>query len=243
MLKRVIIVVLTSMVLSSLHVQASGITPELKSWVEQMGLTESDISETPIEGIHELQAGTQLYYVTSDGKYLISGNILNLVTKENMTENRLNTIRADVIGEVNADQMISYKAENEKHQVTIFTDIDCGYCRKLHAEMDQYNQQGITVNYLFFPRAGLDSASHKSAVSVWCNQDRNDALTRAKRGEEITQANCNNPVTQHLMLAKELSIRGTPAIITAKGHLMPGYLPAHALKNELEQLAGGIAKQ
>ncbi len=243
MLKQIFIVMLTGIALLGFQVQAAEITPEVKAVVKKLGLSDGDVAATPIDGIYELQAGTQLYYLSSDGKYLISGNILNMATKENLTENRLKSIRVGAIGGVGAEQMISYKAKDEKHQVTVFTDIDCGYCRKLHAEMDQYNDLGITVNYLFYPRTGPGSASYKSAISVWCNADRNDAMTRAKQGEQLKEVKCTNPIAKHFILGNDMGINGTPAIVTAQGDMMPGYLPPRVLKRQLDKAAGAIAKK
>lgn len=238
MLKQRLLALISSAFLLAMPLQAADISPGVKSLLKKLGLSEQNISDAPIDGLYELQAGTQLYYLSKDGTYLISGSIMNMTTRENLTENRLKSIRAGVIGSVGSDQLISYKARDEKHKITVFTDIDCGYCRKLHAEMQQYNDLGITVNYLFYPRTGPGSASFKSAVSVWCNANRNDAMTRAKRGEQLKEVNCENPVTKHFMLGNEMGINGTPAIVTARGDLMPGYMPPHALKSQLDKAAG-----
>ena len=120
--------------------------------------------------------------------------------------------------------------------VSVFTDIDCGYCRKLHSEMDQYLAQGITVRYLFFPRAGKGSDSYKKAISVWCATDRNKALTAAKKNEGLEAKSCDNPIDEHMQLGEDFGMSGTPMIVTGKGNVLPGYVPA-------SQLVGILSKE
>jgi thiol:disulfide interchange protein DsbC len=122
-----------------------------------------------------------------------------------------------------------------KHTVTVFTDIDCGYCRKLHQEIADYNQQGIKVRYLMYPRAGVGSESYNKAVWVWCADDRQDAITRAKRGEEIPHKTCANPVKEQFELGQTLGVRGTPSIILENGQMVPGYVPAAQLAQMLDE--------
>jgi thiol:disulfide interchange protein DsbC len=117
--------------------------------------------------------------------------------------------------------------------VSIFTDIDCGYCRKLHSEIDQYMAQGITIRYMFFPRAGKGSDSYKKAVSVWCAADKNKALTAAKKGENLDAKTCENPVDEHMALGEAFGMNGTPMIVTQKGNILPGYVPAPQLAKVL----------
>ena len=125
--------------------------------------------------------------------------------------------------------MIIFKPETSKHFVSVFTDIDCGYCRKLHSEIDQYLAQGITVRYLFFPRAGKGSDSYAKAISVWCADDRQKALTDAKKGDSLAKKTCDNPVDQHMELGEAFGMSGTPMIVTEKGNVLPGYVPAAQL--------------
>ncbi|NOT84829.1 MAG: DsbC family protein, partial [Methylococcaceae bacterium] len=117
--------------------------------------------------------------------------------------------------------------------VYVFTDIDCGYCRKLHSEIDQYLAAGISVRYLFFPRAGKGSDSYNKAVSVWCAKDRAKALTLAKQDKEIEEKTCPNPIDKHMQLAQEFEVRGTPMIVSDKGAVFPGYIPAKQLAESL----------
>jgi len=217
--------------------QAADISKEVTQMVKKLGIPLENVRSTPANGLYELQAGTQIFYITQDGKYLLTGNMLDMATKENLTDSRMKGIRLDAIAAVSSDQFISYKAKDEKYAITVFTDIDCGYCRKLHSEMDGYNKLGISVNYLFFPRTGLGTESYNKAVSVWCNKDRNTALTNAKAGKAMGAAKCDNPIAAHFQLGSELGINGTPNIITAQGEMLPGYMPPAALKRELDKAA------
>jgi len=132
--------------------------------------------------------------------------------------------------------MIIFKPEKVKHVVTVFTDIDCGYCRKLHGEMDNYLAEGIEVRYMMYPRAGAGSESYKKAVAVWCSDDRNAAMTRSKQGKALDMKTCDNPIDQHMQLVQQLGARGTPFIVLESGDTQPGYVPAKQLAKLLDQI-------
>ncbi len=195
-----------------------------------------DISDSEIKGLYEVMVGADVFYVSEDGKYLIQGHMFDLVAKKDLTEDKLAKARAVLINGVAKDQMIIYKAPESKYTINVFTDIDCGYCRKLHSEMDKYLAEGITIQYLFYPRAGKDSDAYKKAVSVWCADDRNAALTGAKSGSNPpVEKTCKNPVDAHMALGEKLGVRGTPMMITTKGTIFPGYMPAKQLAAALAQ--------
>jgi thiol:disulfide interchange protein DsbC len=191
------------------------------------------ISPSPMEGVSEVLIGPRLMYVSNDGKYLLQGSLIDLNTRMDISEERRNDIRLDALNELGEDKMIVFPAKEEKHVITVFTDIDCGYCRKLHAEMDKYNEEGITVRYLMFPRAGVDSPSYKKSVTVWCSKDQQDAMTRAKNGENLPNQSCDNPVKEEYELGQLIGVRGTPAIIMDDGGMLPGYVPAARLAKAL----------
>ncbi|WP_347989290.1 bifunctional protein-disulfide isomerase/oxidoreductase DsbC [Methylomonas sp. AM2-LC] len=193
------------------------------------------IKPSEIPGLYEVSVGASIYYVSDDGKYLMQGQMIDAVAKKNITESKLSDVRKHALDRVGVDKMIVFKPENSKHQVSVFTDIDCGYCRKLHSEMDQYMEQGITVRYLFFPRAGKGSDSYKKAISVWCASDKQKALTAAKKGETLEAKNCENPINEHMQLGEDFGMNGTPMIITEKGNLLPGYVPAKQLATILNK--------
>lgn len=191
------------------------------------------IKTSEIDGLYEVFVGSSIFYTSSDGKYLIQGNIIDVLQRKDLTEQKQAKARVKAIDELGEDQSIIFKPEKSLFKVTVFTDIDCGYCRKLHSEMDQYLAEGITIQYLFFPRAGKGSDSYNKAVSVWCSDDRNSALTRAKQGKDPETKTCDNPVDRHMALGMEFEARGTPMIVTEKGSIYPGYLPAKKLAEAL----------
>jgi thiol:disulfide interchange protein DsbC len=199
------------------------------------GVPVDEITPSPLAGVSEVIIGSKLFYVSNDGKYLMQGSLIEMATRTNLSERRLDSIRLAVIKDLKASNMIVFPAAEQRHVVTVFTDIDCGYCRKLHAEIDQYNALGITVRYMMYPRSGPDTPSYDKAVSVWCSKDRQQALTRSKAGETLPKGSCDNPVRAHYSTGQQLGIRGTPAILLENGELLPGYLPAAKLANEIEK--------
>ncbi len=195
------------------------------------------VRPAPVTGFYEVDYGPQVFYVTADGRYLLRGDIMDLQHRRNLTEARKNGLRRDTLARIPPDQMISFPAKYQKHVVTVFTDIDCGYCRKLHGQIDKYNDLGITVNYLFFPRAGRNSSSYYKAISVWCAKDRRKALTEAKRGKPMPRRDCPNPVDKDLELVHQFGLQGTPAIVLEDGRLLPGYVPPDRLSLLLDGMA------
>ncbi len=200
------------------------------------GVEVDEISEAPVRGFYEVVAGPNLYYVSEEGKYLLIGNLFDLEAppeSRNLTEAKIRIARVNIIKKIGAENVIEFKSPSQKHVVSVFTDVDCGYCRKLHSEIDEYMKHGITVDYLFYPRAGIGSESYKKAVAVWCAEDRHTALTKAKLGEPIEMKECANPVADHVKLATSLHIQGTPMIVTETGGVLPGYVPAQVLSERL----------
>jgi thiol:disulfide interchange protein DsbC len=193
------------------------------------------ITESAIKGVYEVVVGARLFYVSEDGRYLMQGSMVDLKSREDLTEKKLAGARLEALKKIGTDKMIVFKPKATQHVIYVFTDIDCGYCRKLHSEIDQYLKLGIEVRYLFFPRAGKDSDSYFKAVTVWCAKDRNAALTKAKSGENLARKQCDNPIDEHMALAEAMGANGTPMIVTEKGVIMPGYVPAEQLLKMLEE--------
>lgn len=193
------------------------------------------ITPSPIPGLTEVVVGARLFYVSDDGRYLMQGSMVDLKSREDLTEKKLSGARLAALEKLGTDKMIVFKPKTTKHVAYVFTDIDCGYCRKLHSEIDLYLKEGIEIRYLFFPRAGKDSDSYFKAVSVWCAKDRNAALTKAKSGENLERKTCPNPVDDHMALATAMGTNGTPMIVTEKGIILPGYVPAPELKRMMEE--------
>jgi len=201
------------------------------------GVDPASVATTPLDGVCEIAIGPQIVYVSPDANYLLRGDIIEIVSNVNLTDKRRSSARARVLDSLNKADMIVFAPEEVKHTITVFTDIDCGYCRKLHLEMENLNSKGIQVQYLFFPRSGPNTRSWEKAQEVWCSDDRNAALTAAKRGEDIQTAPCAEaPVMDQYQMGQMVGLRGTPAIVTESGDLISGYLPADALLARLESL-------
>ena len=198
------------------------------------GLLPDEIRTTPIENLYEVTFEGRLVYLTGDGRFLVQGKIIDLETRTEITEARLSELKMAALAKVSEDRMIIYGPEDAKDTVTVFTDIDCGYCRKLHSEMARYSEEGIRIRYLFYPRAGVGSDSYKKAVSVWCAEDRRAAMDTAKAGGAVPAKTCENPVEEHYELGQTMRINGTPALLLEGGELVPGYVPAHKLRQALD---------
>ena len=184
------------------------------------------VTAAPVSGLYEVVMGPRLFYVSEDGRYLIQGNVIDIQSRENITEVKLAKAKKAVMEQMGEDKMVVFAPEKPEHTITVFTDIDCGYCRKLHREIEDYNKEGISVRYLFFPRAGVGSPSYEKAVSVWCADDRKQAMTDSKAGKEIETKTCDNPVQDHMLLGQAMGVTGTPAVVLEDGEMLPGYVPA-----------------
>lgn len=193
------------------------------------------IKPSEVKGLFEVVVGVNIYYVSENGKYLLAGQLIDVATSKDLTKERLNSARILAINSLGESKMVIYKPKISKYTVSIFTDIDCGYCRKLHSEIDQYLAEGITIRYMFFPRAGKGSESYDKAVSVWCSADRNAALTAAKKDQPLPTKTCDNPIDEHMKLVNDFGLNGTPTIVSENGNLYPGYLPPKQLFATLEQ--------
>lgn len=195
------------------------------------------IQPAPVKGLYEVMVGTQLMYVTGDGRYYVDGRIVDLSTREDVTEPRLSGARKKLVDGVGESEMVIFEPSvKAEHTVTVFTDIECGYCRKLHGQIADYGKEGIRVRYMFYPRAGKGSPAYSEAVSVWCAGDSNErrtALTDAKAGKTIAEKSCTNPVDRHMAVGEELGLRGTPAILTENGEFIPGYVEPKRLAAQL----------
>ncbi|WP_447585141.1 DsbC family protein [Pseudoxanthomonas mexicana] len=197
------------------------------------------IGAAPLPGFREVIAGGQLLYISDDGRYLMQGAVLDLQAQEDLMQNSaaLAQHRTRLIATIPHSEKIVFAPPNAKYTVTVFTDIECGYCRKLHDEIAEINRQGIAVEYLAFPRMGLGSQDHKDMISVWCAPDRKRALTEAKSGKSVPARDCKNPVTMEYDVGQRIGVTGTPAIYSADGVQLGGYLPPAMLRAKLDELA------
>ncbi|WP_267175248.1 thioredoxin fold domain-containing protein [Marinicella marina] len=205
-------------------------------------LTVKSVKDAAVSGFKEVvvSGGSthQIIYLSNDGEYLFDGNLIRTQAKENLTELAENSMRMEMLDEFKkAHKSIDFFPAAMTDHITVFTDIDCGYCRKLHEDVSQYNDLGIGVSYLFFPRTGLNTASHTKAINVWCADDQQTAMTQAKSGQSLSPMMCPNPIETQFNLGLGMGVHkvGTPAVLFADGSLLPGYLPAQAMKSHLEE--------
>jgi thiol:disulfide interchange protein DsbC len=197
------------------------------------------IQPSPLKGLQEVVLEGNVFYMSEDGRYLIrGGDILDLKEKgKNITEERRNNIRISAMKELKENDMIIFKPKETKYVVNVFTDVDCFYCVKLHKDMSKYHEQGIEVRYLAFPRGGASSPTYKSMVSVWCADDKHQAMNDAKNAKQVPQKECTNPVSNHFEFGRKLGVSGTPALLLSNGELLPGYVPAEKLVQFLAENA------
>jgi len=197
------------------------------------GIPIESVSATPIPDIYALElTGGTVYYGTADGRYLFAGDLYELGDDDlvNLAEAGRAEMRKKLLDEVPVEDMVVFRpAGPTKAVINVFTDVDCGYCQKLHQEVPELNRMGVEVRYLAYPRAGIGSSSYQKIVSAWCSEDPNTAITRLKARQSIPDADCRNPVAEQYDLGQEIGVTGTPSIIFEDGTLLPGYLPAKEL--------------
>lgn len=200
-----------------------------------------DVRDSAINGFYELRIDAKVGYISTDGRYLFEGDLYDLEQGQNLTENARSEARTDLLAGVDRSQMIVFAPEDRpvEHTITIFTDVDCGYCRQFHREIAQVNDLGIEVHYLFYPRTGPATESWSKAERVWCSgaSSRNETLTSAKLGGPIPEATCtDNPVAAHYDLGRQVGLTGTPSIYSSSGTHIGGYLPPAELLATLTAL-------
>ncbi len=217
---------------------AAAIPAEVRSRVvaKLHGASPDDVAASPIPGVYEVTMGGLIAYVSADGKYLVSGNVYDLDTQTNLTASRRNAARAKALAAASEDQMIVFSPAKPKLTVTVFTDVDCGFCRKFHSQMADLSKAGVRVRYLMFPRTGPGTESWRKAEMVWCSKDRKEALTRAKRGEEIKGKACGDDVIMaQYEMGGDLGVEGTPAIFTQSGDYIGGFLTPEQLVQAVQE--------
>ena len=202
------------------------------------------IQPSPIDGWYTVRKGAIVAYVSADGRYLLQGDLIDLELQVNLSEAERNKARVELVAAIPDEDTITFSPEEVKYSITVFTDIDCTYCRKLHNQIDEYMAQGIEVKYLLYPRNGPTSPSWVKAQQVWCADDRNDALTQAKADGKFETHSCDSSmVGKHYGMGRDIGLTGTPAIVLSDGTLVSGYLPPEPLAERLELLeAMSVAK-
>jgi thiol:disulfide interchange protein DsbC len=194
-----------------------------------------DVRLSPVGGVFEVTRGSDITYVSTDGRYAIVGDMIDVDSDANLSENRRRIIRTRMLETVPENEMLVFSPKAPKYTITVFTDIDCGYCRRLHSQIAEYNRLGIRVRYMFFPRSGPNTDSWHKAEAVWCSSNRNEALTRAKNGEELKAPKCPTDIIKRdFELGQKLAVDGTPAIFLSTGEMLPGYAPPGQLMRYLK---------
>jgi thiol:disulfide interchange protein DsbC len=200
------------------------------------------IGDAAIPGFQEVIVAGQPVYVSNDGKYLMQGTLIDIAGKKNIGEASMAKLRARLLQGIPASDRIIFAPPHPRYAVTVFTDVECGYCRKLHSQIADYNRQGISVEYVAFPRAGLGSDDFRKMVAVWCAANPKQALTDAKNDRPVPYRNCKNPVTMEYNLGQRVGLTGTPMILASDGTELGGYVPPETLRKELDKMAADGAK-
>ena len=194
-----------------------------------------NVSKSPVDGWYTVQKGSIVAYISEDGRYLLQGDLIDLDLQINLSEVSRNDVRRELVASLRDEQAILFSPSDVKHSVTVFTDIDCSFCRKLHAQIDGYLERGIEVRYVLYPRNGPASRAWSTSEDVWCSRDRGEALTKAKLDHQFQTSKCDaSMVSTHYMLGQDIGLSGTPAIVLEDGTLIGGYLQPAALASRLE---------
>ncbi len=209
---------------------------ELQTSLAALGLKVNSVADSVVPGVQQVLTDKGLFFAANNGQFLIEGNIYDLKNKQLVNDSILQDVRKAGVSKLK-NSSIEFKAKAEKYVVTVFTDTSCGYCRKLHNEMQTYLDKGITVRYLAFPRGGVPSETYSELQSIWCADDKQQAMNQAKAGRKIAPAQCANNVAEQYETGQSFGISGTPAIVLPDGTLIPGYQPAEALVATLANLA------
>lgn len=220
-------------------------TPEHKTLTQAIKriaphATVDSIKPSAMPGVLEVILSGEVLYISTDGQYLLQGRIFDTQKRKDLTAVSENKLRVAALKKVGADQRLSFKADTPKHQVTIITDVDCGYCRQMHQQMADYNHAGISVDYLFLPRSGLNTPSFDKATFIWCAADQKQAMNESMSvaGKVITEkAQCPNPIASYFEIVRKLAVTGTPTVIAENGALLGGYLTPEGMKQRLDALA------
>lgn len=196
------------------------------------------VDKSPLPGLYQVIVQGQAVYVSADGRYMLQGDAYDLKTQARLADARLDALRRAALAKIPESRMIRFAPAHPKYTVTVFTDVDCPYCRVFHSKIAEYNKLGIAVNYLFWPRSGLNTPSYDKAVSVWCAADRKRAFSEAKHGVDPKPAHCENPVAQDYQLGIDLGVNGTPTIVAGNGAALNGYADPMQLLQWLSEVPG-----
>ena len=242
-MKKLLLCLLATLVTTT-AVAAEGPTAAEKGVIAKKfpGVKPDDVRASPVKGIYEVAMGADIAYVSADGRHIITGDLFDIDSRTNLTEAKRTQERVRTLAKLDERDMIVFKPATVKHTITVFTDVDCGYCRKLHNEVGQLNDLGVTVRYLAYPRSGPGTEDWRKMEAVWCAKDRKGAITEAKAGRQVKSEQCATPVAKQFQLGENLGVRGTPAIFTTTGDYIGGYLTPGQMMKELERLSASAKK-
>ncbi|MCP1726147.1 thiol:disulfide interchange protein DsbC [Natronospira proteinivora] len=216
------------------------ILKNLEQHLPNLSISREQLRPSPIDGLWILTIGPEVVYVDEEGEHLFQGDMIHLPSRENLSEADRAEARRETLSGVDPETRLSYIAEEEAFNITVFTDIDCGYCRQLHRDMDELNKAGISVHYLFYPRGGEGTAAWEKSDQVWCADDKHEAMDEAKSGANLQGDTCEEtPTEAHFQLGRQMQVSGTPTIITESGHIIRGYVPADNLISRIRDLENG----
>ncbi len=193
----------------------------------------SQVNATPIEDIYEVVMDFDVVYMTSDAKFILKGDMIDMQERRNLSEDVRLQKKSDSLKKIPEDEYIAFAPEKSKDTIYVFTDVSCFYCRKFHRDVLELNAHNITVKYLAYPRGDRGSPVYQQMVNVWCAKDRPQALTDAKNGKLAKANDCKNPVTHQHALGKAMGVRGTPALFLESGHMIAGYVTPDELLSAL----------
>ena len=223
---------------------AEDVSPELQHVRETVsglfnGIDEGDVFESEVDGWYTVRRGAIVAYISADGRYLLQGDLIDLENQVNLSEASRNEARMEMMSGMSDKQMIVFAPDDPAHTISVFTDIDCTYCRRLHSQINEYMEQGIAVQYYLYPRSGPASPSWIKAEQVWCADNQNEALTLAKLDQNFDTTSCDaSIINMHYLMGQDVGLRGTPAIVLEDGTLFSGYLPPEKLKEAIVATLG-----
>jgi thiol:disulfide interchange protein DsbC len=219
------------------------VTKTAKYVQELLKVDNVEVTAAPVAGLYEAVIGTEVIYISADGRHFVAGNIFEAVSRRNLTDEKRDQLRIAALNAVDEGDMVVFAPEKSQYTINVFTDVDCGYCAKFHNEVPELNKAGVKVRYFAFPRAGVGSNTYNKMVSVWCAEDKQQAMTDAKARRKIKEAKCENPIAQQYELGQNIGITGTPALVLSNGELLPGYVPAKRLISFLQQTSSPFSER
>ena len=178
----------------------------------------------------------QILYVSYDYKFVFAGDLIGIQDEGivSINDKYKTKFTQKLISTIKPGESIDFISEKERYRIKVFTDVSCAYCRLFHSEIEEYLEKGITIQYLGFPRDGLEGKVFNNMQSAWCSNNKKQSLTKLKLGEEIKKELCQNPIREHFRIGSLIGITGTPTIVLDDGRKFSGYIPADQIIKLIE---------